>query len=577
MQWFLNLKIGKRLMVSFGVILFLLTLVAIGGLWGVVQGKNIMVVMMDTDASLAQHAARCRANVLGLRRAEKDIFLNLKNSAKVEEYYKKWLEQAAKVNERIADMEKAADTEEYRSQIKVIKENFPIYQAGFNKVFSMVKDGSITSASEGNAAIIPYKAEIHKMENTAEALAQESNKVMTEQKGEILAATHRVIWVVLAIALVAVLMGVSLALVVARSIRQPLEKVVAFTKTVADGNMSNTLDLDLKDECGELANAMNGMVAKLQRVVGDVIAAADNVASGSNQMSSSAEEMSQGATEQASAAEEASASMEQMASNISQNAENAQQTEKMAMQSASDAKQGGKAVDETVAAMKQIAEKISIIEEIARQTNLLALNAAIEAARAGEHGKGFAVVASEVRKLAERSQTAAAEIGKLSASSVEIAEVAGEMLKKLVPDIQHTAELVQEISSASVEQNSGAEQINTSLQQLDQVIQQNAAASEEISSTAEELASQADHLLHTISFFKIDRGGLKNRDSEVQTKDRQAVYNLLNLQKREKETEDKSQQSSLLAMGGTPHGAVALNLASEESPDKQDREFERWK
>jgi methyl-accepting chemotaxis protein len=163
-------------------------------------------------------------------------------------------------------------------------------------------------------------------------------------------------------------------------------------------------------------------------------------------------------------------------------------------------------VSETVKAMKEIAQKISIIEEIARQTDLLALNAAIEAARAGEHGKGFAVVASEVRKLAERSQTAAGEISKLSGTSVEIAEKAGEMLAKLVPDIQKTSELVQEIAAASNEQNAGAEQINKAIQQLDQVIQQNAAASEELSSTAEELASQAEQLQVTMEFFKLDTG-----------------------------------------------------------------------
>ncbi len=192
-----------------------------------------------------------------------------------------------------------------------------------------------------------------------------------------------------------------------------------------------------------------------------------------------------------------------MSSNIRQNADNAIQTEKIASKSATDAQEGGKAVLETVAAMKDIAGKISIIEEIARQTNLLALNAAIEAARAGEHGKGFAVVASEVRKLAERSQRAAAEISELSSTSVGVAESAGNMLSKIVPDIQKTAELVLEISASSREQDAGAEQINKAIQQLDQVIQQNAGASEEMASTAEELASQAEQLQSTIAFFKI--------------------------------------------------------------------------
>jgi len=204
--------------------------------------------------------------------------------------------------------------------------------------------------------------------------------------------------------------------------------------------------------------------------------------------------------------------MEQVVSNIKQNADNAQQTEKIALKAAQDAKEGGKAVTETVFAMKEIANKISIIEEIARQTNLLALNAAIEAARAGEHGKGFAVVATEVRKLAERSQTAAGEINKLSGSSVEVAEKAGEMLTRIVPDIQRTAELVSEINAASNEQNSGAEQINKAIQQLDKVIQQNASATEQMASTSEELSSQAEQLQDTIEFFKVEEKGNGNRN-----------------------------------------------------------------
>jgi methyl-accepting chemotaxis protein len=272
-------------------------------------------------------------------------------------------------------------------------------------------------------------------------------------------------------------------------------------REVAQGNL--TVKLEARSPGDELMQSLSAMVAKLAEVVNEVKAASDNVAAGSEQMSSSAEEMSQGATEQAAAAEEASSSMEQMSANIRQSADNAMQTEKIAVKSAADAKEGGKAVAQTVSAMKEIAGKISIIEEIARQTNLLALNAAIEAARAGEHGKGFAVVASEVRKLAERSQKAAAEISQLSSSSVEVAERAGAMLSSMLPDIQRTAELVQEISSASREQDSGADQINKAIQQLDQVIQQNASAAEEMSATAEELASQSEQLQATIGFFKV--------------------------------------------------------------------------
>jgi methyl-accepting chemotaxis protein len=306
-----------------------------------------------------------------------------------------------------------------------------------------------------------------------------------------------------------------IAFFVARLITRPLNQAVHISKELAEGNLMMNVNIVSTDEAGQFLEGMKNMIEKLKSIVGDVQGAADNVASGSQQMSSTAQQMSQGATEQAASAEEVSSSMEEMASNIKQNADNAQQTEKIALKAAQDAREGGKAVAETVGAMKEIAAKITIVEEIARQTNLLALNAAIEAARAGEHGKGFAVVASEVRKLAERSQTAAAEISKLSTSSVEVAEKAGEMLGRIVPDIQKTAELVQEINASSNEQNTGAEQINKAIQQLDQVIQQNASATEETASTSEELSSQSEQLLEAIGFFKIDHNGKTARHGQV--------------------------------------------------------------
>ncbi len=310
-----------------------------------------------------------------------------------------------------------------------------------------------------------------------------------------------------AVAAVIIALILAVSMLITRGVTSALHEAVRVSNRLSEGDLTVDIDIQSRDETGQLLTSMKNMVGKLQGIVAGVKAAAGTVAEGSDRLSNGAEMVSQRTTEQAASAEEASSSVEEMHATIKQNADNAMMTEKIALKSAADAEESGRAVAEAVLAMKNIAEKISIIEEIARQTNLLALNAAIEAARAGEHGRGFAVVASEVRKLAERSHTAAVEIGQLSGSSVDVAERAGAMLMKLVPDIKKTSELVQEITAASREQASGTDQINSSIQQLNHVIQQNAGAAEEISSTSQELSSQADELLKTISFFKVNGNG----------------------------------------------------------------------
>lgn len=421
-----------------------------------------------------------------------------------------------------------------RRDVEIVWENIQNYQKNSDKIIAFQNEGKqlyeidrIIKISDGPADLAIRQL----MQSTAvgqfgidpnywfktitakiNLLKDVENRLSVDIKtraAELKRNADQALWGYLILVSVVILIVIGLGFVIIRQVLkqiggEPFE-VMEITNRIAAGNL--VIEFDESRAVTGIYASMKKMVQKLSEIVSDIKSAAENVAAGSMELSSSSQMLSQGATEQAASVEETSASMEEMSSNIQQNADNSQQTEKLAFQAAKDAQTSGEAVNQSVSAMKEIAEKISIIEVISRQTNLLALNAAIEAARAGEHGKGFAVVAAEVRKLAERSQTAASEISELSSSSVNVAENTSTMLAKLVPDIKKTSDLVEEISASSREQNTGADQINKALQQLDQVIQQNASASEEMAATAEELSSQSQQMRDTISFFMLNEAG----------------------------------------------------------------------
>jgi len=499
----MRLTIKLQLGLAFG---FVIALLLVGNLFGLNSLSNINTALNDLVAGPAarlEAAQQLNIHLLNMVRAEKNMIL---------------VGTPEEVNKLEASIDK--EREAFRTLLAKTEsiatvEGKPKWEALGNAFDQMMEiharvlplalanrdaDASAVSIGEGRKAVTEAAARSQELVELSKAQLEAAS---TDTDKEF-ASTRNLL---IGLSVISLLAAAGAGLYIATAVSKGLNRASEAVRLVADGDLTRSVDITTRDEIGDLLGYVNVMIERLRGVVGDAISASENVSAGSQELSATSEQMSQGATEQASAAEQASASMEEMAANIKQNADNAAQTEKIARQSAIDAETSGQAVNKAVDAMQTIAEKISIVQEIARQTDLLALNAAVEAARAGEHGRGFAVVASEVRKLAERSQTAASEISAVSSDTVKAAQSAGEMLTSLVPNIRKTAELVAEISAACREQDIGSSQINEAIQQLDKVTQQNASASEEMSATSEELAAQAEELQVSIAYFRTDAQG----------------------------------------------------------------------
>jgi methyl-accepting chemotaxis protein len=462
-------------------------------------------IMYKRELMGLYYAEEVTADLLYVARAEKNSLLS-STQADREKFRKQWQDNLALLDANLAKATPLFTTEAGKKALAQVVAAYADWKLVSARVMDMgSKEALNTHSAAASLSMGEARTKIDVLDEALDDLvARKQSNAQASADGNLKLYDASVILMIIVVA-AALALGIIIGLLIARLVTGQVggepSAIEGVAKRVAAGDLS--VDTAGMERTSGIYRALLEMAEKLGEIVSSVQTAVAQVAAGSEQISSTAQQMSQGATEQAASAEEVSASVEESSATIRQNTDNAMATEQISQKTAVDATEGGRTVNEAVAAIKEIAGKIGIIEEIARQTNLLALNAAIEAARAGEAGKGFAVVASEVRKLAERSQTAAGEITTLAASTVASASNAGAIISGILPGIKKTADLVQEIASASKEQSMGTEQIGKAMIQLDSVIQQNASASEEMASMAEELSGQAVQLTETMAFFKL--------------------------------------------------------------------------